>query len=470
MRRDYDDYDEDEDDDDQPGRSWLRWTLYAALVAGGLLLGFLIPYVLVLDGQVREEFGHLKWQLPTRVYAQPLQLANGVPMNPPTLLLELEAAGYRKDGIASDPDTYLRDGNTFRITSRGFNDVDAVVPASRIQVVLGDGKVAGLKALDGKPLSKVILDPAPIAALYGDSQEERRLVRLEDVPSLMITGLQAVEDRDFKSHHGIDFTGIARALWVDAREGEMRQGGSTISQQLVRMLFLSRERSLRRKVKEALYAMLIEARFDKRHILEAYLNEVFLAQQGSQSIHGVESGAQFWFGRSVKALPTQDIALIIGLIKGPSFYDPRRYPERALARRNTVLETFATTGLIQPEELLRAKAAPLGISAHPGVVTNRYPAFIDLVRRQLQTDYPADQLRGAGLSIHTTLDPAAQIYSEQAVQTALTKVQRKKGPVLESGMVVTDTNTGGVLAMIGSREFTQGDFDRALDAKRPVGS
>ena len=469
MRRGYDDID-DEDEDEAPARSWKRWMLYAFLGGFGLFLGFLIPYALILDAQVRKEFGDLQWQLPTRVFAQPLALADGARMDVPTLLLELEAATYRNDGAGREPGTYARDGNRFRIASRGFADIGGQVQPSRVEVVLGGGKVAAVKSQDGARLHGIKLDPAPIAALYGSNQEERRLVRLEDVPPLMISGLQAVEDRDFKNHHGIDIGGIVRALWVDAREGGMRQGGSTITQQLVRMLFLSRERSLKRKFNEAIYAVLIEARFDKRRILEAYLNEVFLAQQGDQSIHGVGSGAQFWFGRQLSSLPTPNIALLIGLVKGPSYYDPRRYPDRALARRNVVLDTYAETGLIKPDELLQAKAAPLGISAHPGIVTNRYPAFVDLVRRQLQTDYPADKLRGAGLLIHTTLDPAAQIYSENAVKSALEKAQRKRGPALEAGMVVTDTRTGGVVAVVGSREFTQPDFDRALDAKRPVGS
>ena len=469
LRRGYDEID-DEDEDEAPARSWKRWMLYAFLGGFGLFLGFLIPYALILDAQVRKEFGDLQWQLPTRVFAQPLALADGTRMDVPTLLLELEAATYRNDGVGREPGTYAHDGNHFHIASRGFADIGGPVPASRIEVVLGGGRVAGLKSESGGRLAAIKLDPAPIAALYGSNQEERRLVRLEDVPPLLISGLQAVEDRDFKNHHGIDIGGIVRALWVDAREGGMRQGGSTITQQLVRMLFLSRERSVKRKFNEAIYAVLIEARFDKRRILEAYLNEVFLAQQGSQSIHGVGSGAQFWFGRQLSSLPTPDIALLIGLVKGPSYYDPRRYPDRALARRNVVLDIFAETGLIKPDELLQAKAAPLGISAHPGIVTNRYPAFVDLVRRQLQTDYPADKLRGAGLLIHTTLDPAAQIYSENAVKSALEKAQRKRGPALEAGMVVTDTRTGGVLAVVGSREFTEPDFDRALDAKRPVGS
>ncbi len=473
MRRNDDDFDEDDDeqdDDETPHRSWLRWLFYLALAGFGLLIGFAAPYVWVLDGQVREKFGQLQWQVPTTVYAQPLRLVPGQHMDAPTLLLELEAAIYRNDGIGSDPGTYARDGNRFRIGSRGFADIGGAVAPAKIEVLLGGGSVVSINIQHGAVLASATLDPARIAALYGATQEERQLIRAADVPPLLVSGLQAVEDRDFKSHHGVDVWGIVRALWVDARQGEMRQGGSTLTQQLVRGLFLTNQRSWGRKVNEALYAIIIESRFDKQTILEAYLNQVYLAQQGSQSIHGVAAASKFWFGRPLNALPTQDIALLIGLIKGPSYYDPRRYPDRAMERRNVVIGEFLETGLISSEEAERAKAAPLGISAHPGIVTNRYPAFVDLVRRQLQTDYPADSIKGAGLTVHTTLDPAAQIYSEGALKDTLDKVQRKKGPLLEGGIVVTDVTNGNVLAVVGDRDVAGLGFNRALDAQRPVGS
>jgi penicillin-binding protein 1B len=470
LRRSYDDFDDEDEDDDAPVRSWKRSLLYVALAGFGLFLGLLIPYVWVLDGQVREKFGALQWQVPTTVFAQPLKLAPALRMDAPTLLLELTAAIYRDDGLGADPGTYARDGGRFRIASRGFTDIGGPVAPGRIEVLLSEGRVVSIKDQNGKPLNSVVLDPARIAALYGASQEERQLVRAADLPPLLVTGLQAVEDRDFKSHHGVDVFGILRAAWVNAREGEMRQGGSTLTQQLVRGLFLSNQRSLRRKINEALYAIIIESRFDKQRILEAYLNQVYLGQQGSQSIHGVAAASQFWFGRPLVSLPTEDVALMIGLIKGPSYYDPRRSPDRALLRRNVVLGEFVETGLIDAAEAERAKAAPLGISLHPGIVTNRYPAFVDLVRRQLQTDYPADSLKGAGLVIHSTLDPAAQIYSEIALQAALDKAQRKKGPPLEGGLVVTDVRDGDVLAVVGGRDVTQPGFNRALDAQRPVGS
>ena len=290
------------------------------------------------------------------------------------------------------------------------------------------------------------------------------------MPPLFVAGLQAVEDRNFKTHHGVDVWGIIRAVWIDARAGGARQGGSTLTQQLVRNLFLTNERSIKRKVNEALYAIIIESRFDKQTILEAYLNQVYLGQLGNESIHGVAAASKFWFGRPLNALPKQDIALLIGLIKGPSLYDPRRDPDRALQRRSVVLDEFVETGLITAAEAASLKATPLDVSAHPGIVTNRYPAFVDLVRRQLQSDYPADSIKGAGMVVHTTLDPAAQMDAETSLADTLDKVQRKKGPPLEGGLVVTDVHSGAVLAVVGSRDPTALGFNRALDAQRPVGS
>ncbi len=461
---------QDEDDDDGPPRRRWRWILYPMLLLLGLLLGLGIPYVWVLDGQVRERFGQLQWQVPTTVYAQPLHLVPGQRMDAKTLQLELDSAQYRADGAGARPGTYLRQGDDFTISSRGFEDVAGTQPPAQVVVDLSAGVVAKLRTPAGAPLQAVTLDPARIAALYGSAQEERELVRAGQVPPLLVAGLQAVEDRNFKTHHGVDVAGIVRALWVDLREGGARQGGSTLTQQLVRNLFLSNERSVKRKVTEALYAIIIESRFDKQTILQAYLNEVYLGQMGNQSIHGVAAGARFWFGRPLDGLPKQDIAMLIGMIKGPSYYDPRRYPERALQRRTVVLDAFVETGLLPADEATALKLTPLDVVPKPGIVTNRYPAFVDLVRRQLQADYPADSLRGAGMAIHTTLDPAVQIDAETALSDTLDKIQRKRGPALEGGVVVTDVRNGDVLAVVGSREATVPGFNRALDAQRPVGS
>lgn len=437
----------------------------------GLGLGFAIPYVMVLDREVRAQFGALQWQVPTRVYARPLRLAPGLPMSADALAAELAAAGYRNDPAASVVGSYSREGGNFRIATRSYTDVDGPVPAQRLQVRLVGGAVASIGDVAGKTrLREARIDPARIATLYGVNREERRLVRLDDVPPLLVSGLQAVEDRDFKFHRGIDPLGILRALWVNLRSGEVRQGGSTLTQQLVRGLFLSREQTITRKLNEALYALIIEARFDKRRILEAYLNQVYLGQLGDHSVNGVGAGAEFWFGRELADLGTPEVALLIGLIQGPSHHDPRRYPERARARRAVVLGMMEDTGLISAEQRANANQAPLGVSARPGVAANRYPAFMDMVYAQLASEYPPEALTGAGLTVLTTLAPSAQQALEQAVKGTLPTLVRKGLPPLQVGAVVTETHGGAVVAMVGNRQVDQPGFNRALEAQRPVGS
>ena len=451
---------------------WRTWLVRGALLALGLAVGIGVPVFYVLDKQVRSEFEQLTWQEPTRVYARPLSLAPGQRLDVATLELELAASGYRKDAGGDLPGTYQREDGRFRIATRAFTDVDGPVPAQKLDVVLSGGQVARVTdRASGKATATARLDPVRIATLYGGNlQEERRLVQLKDVPPLLVTGLQAVEDRNFKHHHGIDPWGMLRAMWVNVREGELEQGASTLTQQLVRSLFLTREKRWSRKFKEIAYSLIIEARYDKQRILEAYLNQVYMGQQGNQSIRGVAAAAEFWFGRELASLRTEELALMVGMIKGPSVYDPRRKPEIARERRDLVLSVWHELGLIEADQARRAREAPLGTSTRPGVASNRYPAFMDLVRRQLARDYPADALRGVGLNVLTTLSPSAQQLSEQAVSGTLGRVQKKDGPALQAGMVVTDTGTGEVLAMVGNRAATQPGFNRALEAQRPVGS
>ena len=468
------DYDEDEHEDgEHDAPRWRRRLLTWTLAAIGLGLGFLIPYTLYLNHQVGKRFGQLQWQLPTRVYGRPLQLAPGVPLDAQTLKTELDAASYR-EGDGERPGSYRRQDGRWTIASRGFNDVTGPVGPSRIEVRLSGGRVAGVRDLSGgREVESARLDPARIATLYGQKQEERRLVRIEEVPDLLVTGLQAVEDRDFARHHGIDLTGILRAVFVTARSGgENAQGGSTLTQQLARsgLLGIGRERTVSRKVNEILYAILLEMRYDKRTLLEAYFNQVYWGQRGAQAIHGVAAASEFWFGRDLGDLSTEQIALLIGMVKGPSAYDARRHPERALQRRNWALSKMHETGLIEDAEYQRARAAPLGVTEQPGsLAANRFPAYIDLVRRQLAADYPAESLQGAGLSVMSGMAPSAQGYAEGAVTRTLDGLGKRKVP-LQAGMVVTDSHTGEVVAAIGSRSFTEHGFNRAIEAQRPVGS
>lgn len=461
------------DDSSQPAvRRGRLLALFLTLAA--VSVGFLVPYTLHLNAQVTERFGQLRWQVPTRVYARPLVVAPGVAMDAATLKVELAASGYLEDGKGKSPGTYRQEGSRFSIASRGYVDVDGRVQPQRVDVRLAGGEVAAVRRDGGEALKAARLDPARIATLYGSRQEERRLVRIEDVPELLVTGLQAVEDRDFSRHHGIDVSGMVRALWVAVRSrGETMQGASTLTQQLARsgLLGIGKERNLTRKFNEIVYSLIMEARYDKRIILEAYFNQVYLGQRGNQAIHGVASGGEFWFGRNLDQLSTEQVALLVGLVKGPSYYDPRRHPARALDRRNFVLGKFLETGLIDAAEHARAIAAPLGVSDTPGLLAaNRFPAYIDLVRRQLGNDYAESELQGAGLSVFTGMSPSAQAYAEAAVSRTISALESKRRPALQTGLVLTDVHSGDVLAVVGSRDVEGHGFNRAVEAQRQVGS
>ncbi len=436
----------------------------------GLALGFLVPYLVYLDSQVRAQFGDLSWDVPSRVYARPLELRVGLPLSAQTLTLELSAARYVRAAQATVPGSYAQSGGDFVIDRRAFVGLDGREPARRIALSVSANNVTVLRDADsGVALASARLDPARIATLYGAEQEDRRLVRLEQLPPLLIGGLQAVEDRDFKHHHGVDFSAIARAAFADLVAGHVVQGGSTLTQQLVKNLFLDHGQNLTRKLNEALIAMLIEARYDKHRILEAYVNEVFLGQQGNQAVHGFAAAAEFYFARNVRELPPADIALLVGLVRGPSLYDPRRHPQLALERRNRVLDAFYETGLIDAATSQSTRAAPLDVTPTSGLPRNAAPAFLDLLRAQLQRDYPPAELHRAGLAIYTTLAPSTQALAEAALTQTLDAIGKHQ-PELQGAMVVTGARDGQVQAIVGGRDPFDAGFDRALDARRPIGS
>ncbi|WP_426662994.1 penicillin-binding protein 1B [Rhodanobacter aciditrophus] len=446
---------------------WLRIPFWIGL---GLLVGFVLPYTLVLNKRVQERFNDLVFAVPTRVFARPLPLAAGEPMTPAALQLELTFAGYNDDGHGQVPGSWTKKGARYTISSRGYAGPEGGELPKRIEVTLGRGTVASVRDLaTGRPIALTHLDPARIATVYGAKQVDRRIVHLADLPPLLVGGLQAVEDRTFKHNIGIDFGGILRAAFANLRAGHTVQGASTLTQQLVRNLFLSRRQTLTRKVNEALMSLLLEMHYSKDRILEAYINEVFLGQQGDQAVHGFAAASEFYYGRPLRDLRPQEIAMLVGLVKGPSYYDPRRYPDRALSRRNLVLQEFADTGLLTPEQARAAQATPLDVIRNGQLPHDRFPAFMQLVRQQITSDFDEDTLRAGNLSIFTTLDPAAQIYSEQAI-TATMKELGKRADAAQAAGVVTDAHDGSVLAVVGSKIPGDQGFNRALDSQRPIGS
>jgi penicillin-binding protein 1B len=291
-----------------------------------------------------------------------------------------------------------------------------------------------------------------------------------DVPPLLRKAIKLIEDRRFDQHHGVDARGVVRALWANLRAGRVVQGGSTLTQQLVKNYFLSDEQSFGRKVTEALMALRLEAHVSKEEILVAYLNEVYLGQDGSRAIHGFGLGSEYYFAKPLAELDVAELSTLVGLVKGPSYYDPRKHADRARARRNLVLQELSSAHLIDDADAKRAAAAPLGLRPPGG---NYVPAYLDLVRRHLKRDYAEADLAAAGLSVYTSLDPRAQAAAERALTLNLKRLDaagRIRGTRLEGAEIVAEPNSGDVIAVVGGRDVGTDGFNRALDARRPIGS
>jgi len=454
----------------KPG--FLRRVFRLVMLLAGLGIGLSVPWVIWLDMQVRDEFEGRIWDVPSRVYARPLSLYAGKSVSRDSLLLELNATGYRQAKHPTVPGSYSVDSNNFDINRRAFLFDDGAEPAIRFRLQLSNDVVKRLSGVSGSEDPGLVrLDAAEIASIYPLHDEDRTLVALKDAPELLVTGLQAVEDRQFKHHHGVALRGIARAFVANIKAGRAVQGGSTLTQQLVKNYFLSSERTLVRKANEAIMAVLLELHYDKAQILEAYVNEVFLGQQGKHAIHGFGRASEFYFGRPLQDLEPQQIALLVGMVRGASLYNPRRNPQRALQRRDQVLDVFGTTGLMTAGEIKTAKSRSLGVTDQPRSGGSRYPAFLDLVRRQLKRDYRASDLSNEGLKIFTTLAPSAQKYAQQAVSTGLDELHQRGLPQdLQAALVLADVTSGEIRALVGDRVPGRNGFNRALDARRQIGS
>jgi penicillin-binding protein 1B len=451
---------------------WRRRSWRLLLLLGGVFLGLMVPWVAYLNHQVTTEFEGRKWDLPSRVFARALELYPGAPLNLRDLELELRLAGYRRGDSATRPGLYRVSGGTVEIYRRSFRFPEGAEEARRIEVRLAGGTIDRIRdAASGQNLDLARLDPAEIASIYPLQKEDRTLVDIGDVPPLLVTGLQAVEDRHFNQHPGIDLRGIGRAVLANLKAGRAVQGGSTLTQQLVKNFFLTQDRTLARKFNEAIMALLIEYHYDKGEILEAYINEVFLGQQGAYAVHGFGRASLFYFDQPLERLEPQQIALLIGLVKGPSYYNPRKHPQRARERRDQVLAMFAETGLLSAQEARSARDAGLGVTERPRTRGSRYHAFVDLVRGQLAQVYREEDLRTEGLRIFTTLSPSEQEKAQAAVAQGLRQLAERGLPAsLQGALVLADVASGEVRALVGDRDGDRVGFNRALNARRQIGS
>jgi penicillin-binding protein 1B len=450
------------------GRFRWRRLLALALLLSGLLLAL---YTVHLDRQVRLRFEGKRWALPARVYARPLEVYAGLALAPEQLLRELDLAGYRRDPRLVAPGSYQRAGAAVQLVTRPFDFGDSREPGRSLTIRFASTRVAAVESGAGEAVPLARLDPAQIASFHPLEHEDRVLVKREEIPPALIQALLAAEDRDFYRHRGVDPRGIARALWANLRAGATVQGGSTLTQQLVKNMYLSEERTLRRKLNEAIMAVLLEIRYDKEEILTAYINEVFLGQDGRRAIHGFGLASRFYFRRQLRDLDLPQIALLAGMVKGPSYYDARRFPDRSRKRRDLVLTAMVACDFITPAVAARARAVPIDQNLHVTGGTTLFPAFVDLVRRQLRATYREEDLTSEGLQIFTTFDPQVQWQLEEALRLTLPRLEQQSGSrPIQAAAVVSRYGSGEIEAMAGGSTPGEAGFNRALDARRPVGS
>ncbi len=416
---------------------------------------------------MRSQFGDTQWRLPAHVYTQPLTLHDGRALSREQVIEHLEAVGYRRRDHVRAAGEYAVGGERLRLHSRGFQFPDGAEPPRELTLRFADGRIAAVDSPGGAAIAR--LRPQRIGQIHAGRRTDRELVSLERVPDELVDTLIAVEDRDFFEHWGVQPSAIARAAWANIKAGRTVQGGSTITQQLVKNFFLSPEQTLARKFTEALMALSLELHYSKDQILEAYLNEVYLGQDGARAIRGFGLGAHFWFDRPLGELELHEIALLIGMIKGPGLYDPREHPERARERRDTVLRVLDRASGIGDQRIDAALQEPLGVADREAVRLARYPAYLDLVRQQLRRDYSTEELRTGGLRVFTHLDPQAQHAAEAAVQQRLARLDGSE-EALQGAAVLTEIDSGAVLAVVGDRRVDRSGYNRALRASRPVGS
>ena len=447
---------------------------FIALIFSVLVISAFVAfsiYLIRLDNIVRDKFEGQRWDIPAKVFARPMEIYVNAPVSQQDLQEELKLLGYKSAESYTKSGSYVTSGNTLYVHTRGFDFGDRVEPEQILKVSFNGEQINDVSATKPSTSGIARLEPLLIGGIYPQHNEDRVLIKLNKVPKSLIEALIATEDRNFYHHHGVSPRGIARAV-VSNITGGKRQGGSTLTQQLVKNFYLSPERTLKRKVNEAFMAMLIELHYDKDEILEAYLNEVNLGQNGNYSINGYGLASQFYFGMPLRELNISQQAFLVGLVQGPSLYNPWRNPETAKRRRDIVLNNMLVMGYLTQEQYETEKARPLNVITKPTLGPARFPDFLDIVRRQLRTEYQEGDITNQGLRIFTTLDPLAQTRIQQSFKNTVANLSRsnpKRLKDLQGAVLVTHPENGELVAAVGSTQDFTG-FNRALDAKRQVGS
>lgn len=476
---DDDDYDDEEDSprmskkgrkNKPPKRRW-RWFWF--LIKIGIVMAILLGiYGVYLAGKISDRLDGKVWDLPAAVYGRTVNLEPGMDYSLNEMVKLLEGMQYRKVTKITRAGEFSVTGNTIQMLRRPFDFPDSKEGQINARLTFGSSGLEKIENVDnGREFGFFRLDPKLITMLQSANGEQRLFLARSGFPDELVKALLVTEDRNFYEHDGISITSIGRALLANLTAGRAVQGGSTLTQQLVKNLFLSNERTLARKANEAYMALIMDYRYDKDRILELYLNEVYLGQSGDEQIRGFPLASLYYFGRPVDELSLDQVALLVGMVKGASVYNPWRNPQNALERRNVVLKLLQTQGGVIDQEMYDVLSArPLGVKEKSGVITPQ-PAFMQLVRQELREKLgdKVDDL--SGVKIFTTLDPVSQDAAENAVEEGVKAIRaERKKPELEGAMVVVDRISGEVRAMVGGSQPQFAGFNRAMAAERSIGS
>lgn len=445
----------------------------AKIILVSVLFGslFLTIYSVYLNSVIKEKFEGRRWSIPARVYARVLEVYPGLTLTRKELVRELRLAGYRHDKQAATQGSFSFQGQRVDLVTRQFNFPDGKEASRKLRIQFNKKGVQSIvDQRKRKKISLVRIDPVLIGSIHPKLHEDRLLIKQKEIPQALKKTLLAVEDRNFYHHYGVDPKGIIRAIWTNIKAGATVQGGSTLTQQLVKNLFLSSERTLLRKLNEAIMSLLLEYHYSKDEILTAYINEVYLGQEGRRAIHGFALASEYYFKRPLKQLTQAQFALLVGLVKGPSYYNPRKHPERALKRRNTVLQSLLKQKHITQKEYNKNSHYSLGLTHKSSSSRTPFPAFLDTVKKQLKRSYNKHDLTANGLKIFTTLNPKVQWAAEAALHKQLKSISKKQRTHLQGSIVVSRRNSAEILAIVSGKNSREGDFNRAINAHRSIGS
>ena len=443
------------------------WTIFVVSFGG------IIAYI-YLDHEVRQQFSGKLWDIPVHIYSNSYELYPGIRLASERLEQRLQGLGYRKKTVARYPGEYSLQDRSVHLVTREFTFWDGHQKSKAVRLEINNRQITSMTdSRTGQPVNSLRLRPLLIGSLSQLTHEDRELLRLQEIPKLFLSTLIAVEDRNFPTHHGVDVRAILRAAWANFRANRIVQGGSTLTQQLVKIVYDRGERTYQRKLREVATALVLELRLEKHEILETYCNEVYLGQDGKRAIHGFGLGSHYFFGRPLLELNANEMALLIGMVKAPSSYHPLRNPERALQRRNVVLSVMRNQNLLSEDEYLHAVRAPLNTISAEQRKSRTYASYVDVVLRQLSKHLNEQEIANGNFAVHTHMDIEVQRAAERAVSSeleALEKRQKMAPGTLQGAVVVVQPDTGQLLALVGGRRGYIGMFNRAMDARRPIGS